>query len=469
MNKNSQQTHQADASKPTARSAGSTLMSRRKFLATTGLATTGFTILPSGTIYGQGAGNKLNIAIIGAHGRGQQLYQHINSENIVALCDVNAKNLAMAAETFPKAKTYVDWRKCLEQKDIDAVVCCTPDSTHAMGAIWAMNRGYHVYMEKPLGNCAYEARMVRECYLKNRHKVATQHGTQRHAGSNCQRIAELVKRGAIGELRDVHTWGNRTHSMTDYYPDAGTPPDHINWDLWLGPSPERPFNPEYFAGTRPGTNCLRWNMFRSFGSWQVGDMGSHVVDFAWNAIEADRPTKISATGDDFNPAVCPSRLQAAFTLPANDWRGEIRLVWHQGGYMPNNPLEFVGLNRISHGMMFVGSRGILVSDFNNRVIIPTGSAADMTYFNAPSEEDLLPAVGNFMGQWITAAKGNLKTNCDFDYAGRMIETLMLGLVAHEAGTELEYDIAAGRVTNMEAANSMPYFKRTYRDGWALDG
>ncbi|MFU8847862.1 MAG: Gfo/Idh/MocA family protein [Opitutales bacterium] len=467
------QTHTSPAgamrSSPSTGSELPSAVSRRKFLTTGALATAGLTILPSGTLFGRGANSKLNIALIGAHGRGSQLYQGIRSENVVALCDVNASNLAQAKEAFPHAKTYVDWRKCLDQKDIDAVVCATPDATHAFIATWAMNRGYHVYMEKPLGNCVYEARMVRDCYLKNRHKLATQHGTQNHALHNNQRVVELIRRGAIGELRHVHTWGNRTHSVTDYHPAEGTQPDHLNWDLWLGPSPERPYSPRYFGG-KPGTNCLRWNMFRDYGSWQVGDMGSHVMDFAWNAIDADRPTKISATGDDFNPSVCPSRLRAVFDMPANDWRGEIRLVWHQGGLKPNNPHDSVNLGKIGHGMMYVGTRGILVSDFRTRLIIPSGADANMTYYDAPSsEEDLLPETGNFMEQWMRAAKGDLKTNCDFDYAGRMIETLMLGLVAHEAGQELEYDATAGRITNMAAANSTTYFKRTYRPGWELNG
>jgi predicted dehydrogenase len=442
-------------------------ISRRKFLVTTGLVAGGLTILPSGMLRGGGTTNKLNIAIIGSHGRASFLYDTLKNENVVALCDVNADNLALAAKEFPEAKTYVDWRKCLEQKDLDAVVCCTPDSTHAFVAIWAMNRGLHVYMEKPLGNCVMEARAVRETYLKNRDKVATQHGTQRHAIPNCQRIAELVKGGAIGALRDVHAWGNRKHNASAYLPADGPAPSSIDYDLWTGPSPMHPFNPSYFTG-QPQTNCLNWNMFRDFGSWQVGDMGAHVVDFVWNAIDADRPTDISAEGDEFNPAVAPSKLRAIFTLPANDWRKQIRMVWHGGGSMPNNPVDFLDLTKIGHGMMFVGSRGILVADFGNRMIIPTGPNADMTYFKTPATEDVAPPIENFMNQWINACKGDLKTSCDFDYAGRMVETLMLGLVAHEAGTKLHYDAGAGRITNVAGANFTPYFQREYRKGWTLN-
>ena len=206
---------------------------RRTFLASTIATGTGLTILPSGTL--AAANDKLNIALIGAHGRGKQHYHDLKTQNVVALCDINANNMALAVKEFPNAKTYVDWRKCLEQKDLDAVVICTMDHTHAFVAIWAMNRGLHVCSEKPVGECVYEARAVRDVYLKNKHKLATQHGTQRHASPNFDRVAEMIKGGAIGDLKDVHTWGNRTHDKTAYPAGQGEPPAHIDYDLWTGP------------------------------------------------------------------------------------------------------------------------------------------------------------------------------------------------------------------------------------------
>jgi len=441
---------------------------RRTFLASTIATGTGLTILPSGTLAGKGAGGKLNIALIGAHGRARAHYNNLKGENVVAICDVHAGNMALAAKEFPNAKQYIDWRKCLEQKDLDAVVCCTPDHHHAFISIWAMNRGLHIYCEKPLGDCVHEARAVREVYLRNKGRLATQQGTQRHAYDNFDRVAELVKGGAIGELKDVHTWGNRTHTMTAYRPAAGSPPSTIDWDQWIGPVQMHPYNPEYLTPTRgPGSNCLQWNMFNDFGSWQVGDMGSHVMDLAWNAIDADRPTSAKADGDAYNPDVCPSAMRAVFEMPANDWRGDIRLVWYQGGPMPNSPFNPIDLTKIGHGVMFVGSKGALVSDFRNRMLIPQGKGADMTYYQSPSPEQVAPPIGDFGQEWINACKGNLKTSCDFDYSGRMIETLMLGLAAHRAGKELKYDAKTGRVTNDALAND--YLKKEYRKGWILDG
>ncbi len=442
---------------------------RRTFLASTLATGAGLTILPSGTLAGKGAGGKLNIALIGAHGRATAHYGNLKHENVVAICDVVGTNLALAAKEFPKAKQYVDWRKCLDQKNLDAVVCCTPDHTHAFISIWAMNRGLHVYCEKPLGDSVYEARAVREIYLRNKGKLATQHGTQRHAGENFDRVAELIKGGAIGELKDVHAWGNRTHDKTAYLPAAGKPPKNVDWDKWIGPVQMHPYNPEYLSG-RPGANCLQWNMYHDFGSWQVGDMGSHTVDLAWNAIDASAPLSAQVdleVSDPYNPDVCPSALKTVFKMPANDWRGEIRLAWYQGGPMPNSPLGALDLNRIGHGVLFKGSKGILVADFRNRILIPMGKNADLTYYKSPTPDQVAPPIGNFQKEWIDACKGDLKTSCDFDYAGRMIETLMLGLVAHRVGSEIEYDEKSMKITNNLAANA--YIKKKYRKGWKLNG
>src|SRR5437879_1894424 len=185
-------------------------MKRRQFLKSVGLVGAGGLILPRTPLFGaEAASNKLNIALIGTWGRGEAHFGGIASENVVALCDVNEEHLAFAAKKFPNAKQYVDWRQCLEQKDVEAVVCCTADHTHAFVANWAMNRGKHIYCEKPLANSVEEARVVRANYLKNKNKLATQVGTQRHALENFNRVRELVRDGAIGELQEVSAWGDR--------------------------------------------------------------------------------------------------------------------------------------------------------------------------------------------------------------------------------------------------------------------
>ena len=441
-------------------------MKRRHFLQSLGVAGTGL-LLPRTSIFGADApGNKLNIALLGTWGRGESHFKAIGREDVVALCDVNEDHLAFGASKFPGAKTYVDWRKCLDQNDVQAVVCCTADHTHAFVANWAMNRGLHVYCEKPLANTVAEARVVRATYLKNKTKLATQVGTQRHALENFNRVRELIRDGAIGELQEVCAWGNRKLAKPGYLPAAGEPPANFHYDLWLGPAPFHPYNPDYFSG-KSGMNCLQWNMYWDFGSGQVGDMGSHTMDLAWNAIDAKLPTSAEGKGDPFNPEVTPVALTTHFAHPANDWRPALRVSWYQGGDMPDSPAPFVDLNKIGHGAMFEGTRGTLVADFNTRLLLPARDQADMTYYRPRSTERLIPPLGEFQGEWINACKGNLKTSCDFEYGGNLIEQMLLGLVAYRVGKKIAYDGASGRVTDNAEANEL--LSRNYRQGWTLNG
>jgi predicted dehydrogenase len=440
---------------------------RRQFLKQSLVAGTGLLILPSGVITGKNApSNKLNIALIGAWGRAKAHYRGLKNENVVALCDVDEKHLGYAAKEFPNAKHYIDWRKCLEQKDLDAVVICTPDFSHAFIANWAMNRDLHVYCEKPLGITIEESRLVRATYLKNKHKLAVQHGTQRHAKPNFNRVRELILDGAIGELKAVHTWGNRQLRKDGYLPAKGNPPKNLHYDLWLGPSSYHPYNPEYFSG-KPGANCLNWNMYWDFGTGQIGDMGSHTMDLAWNAIDAGLPTAVEATGEEYNSEVTPVTLKAKFEHPANQWRSAIDVFWHQGGDMPLSPMKYIDLNKIGHGALFKGSNGFIIADYDSRIILPYGREADMTYYKPRSKNLLNPPLEDFQQEWIDACKGDLKTSCDFDYGGTLVEQMALSLVAYQVGEKIEYDGATGRITNNEKANQL--LSRKYRPGWTLDG
>jgi predicted dehydrogenase len=443
-------------------------MHRRKFLSTTALTGAGLMILPSGVLAGKNSpGNKLNIALIGVWGRGLAHYDSLSNENVVALCDVNEARFAEALQRFPNAKTYVDWRKCLEQKDLDAVVICTTDHTHAFIANWALNRGLHVYCEKPLAVSVEEARVVRANWLANKTKLATQVGMQRHADPNFNRIRELIRDGAVGELQMAAAWGNRQIRRTGYLPAEGQPPQELNFDLWLGPSPAHPYNPGYFSGG-PGANCLQWNMYWDFGAGQIGDMGSHTMDLLWNAVDAGLPTSAEAKGEAFNPEVTPVECESHFDHPANDWRGPIRVSWYQGGMMPRSPKPYIDLNTIGHGAMFKGSKGFLIADFESRLLMPFGGDSDLTYYKPRAKEKLLPPVGHFQQQWLDACKNPaLKTACDFEYSANMIEQMLLGLVAYRVGKKLDYDGKTGQVTNCPEANEL--LGRKYRDGWVLNG
>ena len=445
-------------------------MNRRKFLQSTALAAAAPLIITDFKVFGADTpGNKLNLALIGTWGRGEAHFDALATQNVVALCDVNEEHLAFGLKRFPGAKTYVDWRKLLDDHQalgLDGVLIATTDFTHAFVANWALNRGLHVYCEKPLANTVEEARIVRANYLSKQTKLATQVGTQRHAFQNFNRVRELVRDGAIGELSAAYAWGNRQLRRPGYLPAAGDPPANLHYDLWLGPSPYHPYNPGYFSGG-PGMNCLQWNMYWDFGNGQVGDMGSHTMDLVWNAVDAGLPTAAEAKGEAFNPDISPVTLETHFDHPANSWRGPIRVSWYQGGAMPNSPRDTIDLNKIDHGAMFKGSKGYLIAGFETRILVPFGDDADFTYYKPRSKGEVLPPLGGFQEEWFKACKGNLKTSCDFNYSGLMIEQMILGLVAYRAGQRIEYDGASGRVTNVAEANQ--YLSRKAREGWTLNG
>jgi len=268
------------------------------------------------------------------------------------------------------------------------VLCATADHTHAFIANWSLNRNLHIYMEKPLAITVHEARVVRESYLPKRDKLATQVGMQRHAMGNFSRLREMIHGGIIGNLLEVSAWGNRQIPRPGYLPESGAPPAELNYDLWLGPSPFHPYNPGYFGG------CLSWNMYWDFGIGQMGDMGSHTMDLVWNVIDAELPTSVkSTTAEKFNPDVTPVNLTTAFRFPANHWRGDIRVTWYQGGAMPRTPSPWIDLNKIGHGAMFKGDRGVMIPDFDSRMLLPVGDDADQTYLKQLTPQTVLTPIG----------------------------------------------------------------------------
>jgi predicted dehydrogenase len=358
-------------------------------------AAAGLTILKSGTLRGQTApSNKLNIALIGVWGRGTAHYNSIRNENVVALCDVNELRLKEALRIFPKAKTYWDWRRLLDQKDVEAVIICTADHHHAFIANWALNRDMHVFCEKPLGISVEEARVVRANYIKRKAKVATQHGTQRHAYPNFERIRELIMDGAIGELKTIHSWDSRQLPRPGYPPAEGQPPSFLHYEQWIGPSPYHPYSPQYFGGSS-GLNCLFWNMYRDFGVGQMGDMGAHTMDLVWNAIDAGGPLAVEIDqelSDKYHPDICPVKLKATFEHPANNWRGPVKVVWYQGGLKPEAPKNFIDVARVGNGAIFEGTKGSIFADFTSRLIIPNNDDGDMTYYKPRTKDKLMPLV-----------------------------------------------------------------------------
>ena len=431
---------------------------RRDFLKSTVTTGVGLMILKSGSLRGQSANGKLNIAVIGVGGRGAANLDGVKSENIVALCDVDGNRLAAAAAKFPQAKTYADWRLCLEQKDIDAVVCSTTDHTHAFVNIWAMNRGMHVYCEKPLANSVHEARLVRETYLKSQGKLATQMGTQIHATDNFRRVVELIRDGVIGTVSEARVWCSREPKGGSYLPAAGEPPAHLNWDLWLGPSPEHRYSPGYLGG------CLAWNLYWDFGSGQIGDMGSHMLDLPYWALGLRFPTSCEAEGTPVNPDTCPQWLQAKWTHPAAAGRGPVDVHWYDGGKKPGMPTKVFHRDELFKGILFKGDQGWLLADYDYRIVMLRG---DMTHYSRPAPADLIPRSPGHHQEWLNACKNGTPTLCDFDYSGALIEHNLLALVAYRAGAKLEWDAVNLKATNCPEADR--FITKTYRDGWVLNG
>ena len=370
-------------------------MQRRDLLKSAAVGA-GLTILRSGTLRGQNApSNKLNVALMGVWGRGTAHYNVLRNENVVALCDVNDNRTKEAVAIFPKAKTYWDWRRVLDQKDVEAVMICTADHHHAFIANWALNRNMHVYCEKPMGISVDEVRTVRANYLGKRGKLATQHGTQRHAYPNFERIRELILDGAIGDLKTIHGWDARQLPRPGYPAGEGMPPAFMHYEQWIGPSPYHPYSPQYFGGSS-GLNCLFWNMYRDFGVGQMGDMGAHTMDLLWNSIDAGAPTGIEVdqdVSDKYNPDITPVKLKVAFDHPANSWRGPVTVVWYQGGLKPTPPKSYIDLTRVGNGAIFEGTKGSIFADFTSRLIIPNNDDGDMTYYKRRSKDDTLPLIG----------------------------------------------------------------------------
>ena len=298
---------------------------------------------------------------------------------------------------------------------------------------------------------------MREAYLKRKDKVATQMGTQIHATDNYRRMVELVRDGAIGTVKEAHIWCSRTPEGGSYLPEASPIPAHIDWNLWIGPSPYHPYNPRYLGG------CLDWNRFWDFGSGQIGDMGSHMMDMPFWALDLRFPTTCEAAGTPVSTDTCPQWLTAVWDHPANDWRPGLKVFWYDGGKKPKMPGE--AFNRdLFKGVIYRGDKGNLICDYDFRILEPKG---DLTYAKWRKPEELIPPSPGHHQEWLIGAKTGKPTLCNFDYAGALIEHNLLALVAYRVGKKLEWDSANLKATNCPEADA--FIHKKYREGWTLNG
>ena len=430
--------------------------SRRKFVGF-GIASA---LAPS-VVRGESPNGKLNMGIIGSGGRGGANLNGVKAENIHTLCDINRKTLEAVQKRFKGAKTTTDWREVVSNPEIDAVVISTADHHHAPAAIAAMRAGKHVYCEKPLAHTVQEARWMQEEYAKAKGKIATQMGTQIHAGGSYRRAVELIQAGAIGRVKEAHVWCSRSiRDVEQAVLEKQAVPDYFDWDVWLGPAADRAYNEGYWKGGN-----LNWNRRWEFGNGVPGDMGSHLIDLAWWALKLRHPTKISSQG----PA--PDSIGAA-PWQEITWQhpDDLKVVWYHGPEGMKRRSEvlqpMVGndtvIDKWGIGVAFVGENGVLVSDYGKNILSPSAKFKD---YQRP-EQSIAPSAGHY-DEWLKACRGEGETLCNFDYSGSLIEHNLLGNVAHRAGQTLDWDAKNFRITNDEAANKL--LTKEYRKGWEING
>jgi len=428
--------------------------SRRNFIAASAAIGAGYWVTSHSTAAESKSPNeKLNIGIVGVNHRGASNMGNVASENIVALCDIDDNYLNRAATRFPKAAKFNDWRKLLETKNLDAVVISTADHCHAPAAVMAMGLGKHVYVEKPLAHTVEEARLVRDAYKKS--KVATQMGTQIHATENYRRVVELIQAGAIGDVREAHVWCGRTSGKVGVLPGSAKIPGNLHWDLWLGPASDRPFNKGYLPGN------LTWNRWWDFGNGVLGDMGSHLIDLPFWALDLHKapPVSVSAEGPEVDEHSNPAWMIATWQHAALATRPAVTLKWYHHDKRPQSPAG-LDLSRWGIGVMFTGDKGQLVADYGKHLLLPAEKFKD---YKRP-ERSIAPSLGHHK-EWIHAAKTGAPTLCNFEYSGALIENNLLGNVAYRSGKKLEWDAANLRASNH--ADASRFIQKEYRSGWDI--
>jgi len=458
----------------TAKKPGNSALSRRDFVGAAAAAAA-FTVVPRHVLGGTGnapPSERLNIAGVGVGGMGQNNVAKCADAgaNIVALCDVDAKYAAGVFERYPNAKKWTDYRKMLdEQKDIDAVIVATPDHTHAVVAMAAMQRGKHVYVQKPLTRTVWEARMLTEAARK--YKVQTQMGNQGHSSEELRLVTEWIQDGAIGNVTEVHCWTNRPvwPQGIDRPQDTPPVPDGLDWDLWIGPSPMRPYNPIYLP--------FNWRAWIDFGAGALGDMGCHVMDAAFSALKLKYPESVQAshswevkqmwTRFD-NKETYPSAEIVHYKFPARGNMPAVKLHWYDGGIMPERPDDLEpGRSIPESGTIFVGDKGKLICDTycENPRIFPESK---MKAYKRPAKtlRRVKGGVDGHEQDWINACKGGPAASSNFDYSGPFTETVVMGnLAVLHPERVLLWDGENMKVTNDEQANA--FVRPQFRDGWSL--
>ncbi len=463
-------------------------LTRRQFIGGAAVSTTAFLVVPGALLGLRGAtspNQKLNLAAIGIGGQGGDDLSRMESENIVALCDVDQNHAAHVFKKYPRAKPFTDYRQMLDQiKEIDAVVVATPDHHHAFAAMEAIKRGKHVYCEKPLTHSVWEARQLSRAAQEA--KVATQMGNQGQASEQTRRLCEYVWAGTIGKVREAHIWTDRPSQglLDEYWPQGvahpkETPPvpATLDWDLWIGPAPMRPYHPAYLP--------FKWRGWWDFGTGALGDMGCHAMDPVFRALKLGAPTSVQAASTRVNEETYPLGSMITFQFPARPAlpqsvnchvkeltgpaAGGVEMppctvTWYDGGLRPPRPDGLPdGVIMGANGRLLLGENGFILGNnlYPESRVKAAGEIART-----------IPRSAGHYEEWIESCKGGKPAGSNFDWAGPLTESVLLGNVAlrfqlREELTvcKLLWDSPGLKFTNLEDANK--FLRREYRAGWKL--
>lgn len=444
-------------------------MTRRGFMgAAAGVAA--FTVVPRHVVAGSGnaaPSEKINIAGVGIGGQGGHDIDQLNSQNIVALCDVDWRHAAGTFGRYPNARKYKDFREMLdkEDKNIDGVVVGTPDHLHAIVSMAAIKRGKHVYCEKPLTHTVREAKLLADAAREA--KVATQMGNQGQASEETRLLCETIWDGAIGQVREVHVWTDRPLNGIDkwYWPQGvdrpkgqDQIPETLEWDLWLGPAPQRP----YVKGVY---NPFVWRGWWDYGTGALGDIGCHSMDPVFRALKLGYPTSVEATCTLVNNETYPVASRVTYEFPARGDLAPVTLHWYDGGMKPPRPAELEdGRKWDTNGQLYIGDKGKMLGCR----LIP--EARQKEYGKPPQK--LERSIGHYM-EWVVACKGGKPAGSNFpDHAGLLAQVVLMGNVALRPAlkdkmlsTKLFWDAKEFKFTNIPEANQ--YLTKEYRQGWAI--
>ncbi len=435
-------------------------ISRRSFIGRTAMATAAFTIIPRHVLGGKGfmaPSDKLNVACVGIGGKGVEDSEAMQNENVVALCDVDEIRGSETRMKYPNARYYKDFRIMLEkEKSIDAITVSTPDHTHAIIAYTAINLGKHVYVQKPLTHTVYEARTLAKAAKE--HNIVSQMGNQGHASDGARLINEWISGGAIGDVHEVHCWTNRPIWPQGIKKPEEVPslPNYLDWNLWIGPAPYRDYHPAYHP--------FSWRGWWDFGTGALGDMGAHILDQPFWALDLDFPDTIQASSSEFNDQTYPVSSIVTWTFPKKGKRAPVKIIWYDGGLLPPRPVDLEPGRKLGV-CIYYGSKGKLMHDSygeSPRLIPETA----MQKFTPPKKT--IPRSPGIYEEWIQAIKNGTKSTTDFEYSAKLTETMLLGNIAiklKDKNTILEYDGKDGKFTNMDEANEL--LTKKYPQGWEM--